>query len=75
MVPVSMEVANGLLMDEAYGVMGLRVVLLGRLKYKAGAIWSAHYGVYVKCDVLVGLKKGVAGQVPMLGSPQCDVDI
>ena len=74
-VPVSLEVANGLVMDEAYGVMGLRLVLLGRLKWKAGAFWSMHYGVYVKCDVLVGLKKGVVGQVPMLGSPLCNVDI
>lgn len=74
-VPVSMEVANGLMMDQAYGIMGLRVVLLGRLKYKAGAFWSSHYGIYVKCDVLVGMKKGVVGQVPMLGSPLCNVDI
>jgi hypothetical protein len=74
-VPVSVEVANGLVEDEAYGVVGLRLALLGRLRWKAGAIRTRHYGVYVKCDVLVGLKKGFVGQVPLLGSPGCKVDI
>ncbi|XP_008245646.1 PREDICTED: protein YLS9 [Prunus mume] len=74
-VPVSLEVVNGLTMDEAYGVVGLRVVVMGRLRWKAGAIRTAHYGVYVKCDVLVGLKRGFVGQVPLLGNPSCQVDI
>ncbi|XP_062091287.1 NDR1/HIN1-like protein 12 [Humulus lupulus] len=74
-VPVSVEVMNGLAVDEAYGVLGLRLVLLGRLRWKAGAIKTAHYGIYVKCDVLVGLKKGVMGQVPLLSAPGCNVDI
>ncbi|KAL5795923.1 hypothetical protein ACOSQ2_000743 [Xanthoceras sorbifolium] len=74
-VPVSVEVVNGLVVDEKYGVVGLRVVLLGRLRWKAGAIRTGRYGVYVKCDVWVGLKKGFVGQVPLLGSPPCKVDI
>lgn len=74
-VPVSPEVMNGLTVDEAYGVVGLRLVLLGRLRWKAGAIRTGHYGVHVKCDVLVGLKKGVVGQVPLLGTPGCKVDV
>ncbi|XP_050237916.1 NDR1/HIN1-like protein 12 [Mercurialis annua] len=74
-VPVSVEVANGLVMDENYGVVVLRVVLLGRLRWKAGAIKTGRYGVYVKCDVWVGLKRGFVGPVPLLGSPQCKVDI
>ena len=74
-VPVSVEVVNGLAVDEAYGVVGLRLVLLGRLRWKAGVVKTGHYGVYVKCDVVVGLKKGVVGQVPLLGSPRCEVDI
>ncbi|MCL7044731.1 hypothetical protein MKW94_026937 [Papaver nudicaule] len=74
-VPVSLEVVNGLVMDEAYGVVGLRLVLMGRLRWKAGAIKSGKYGVIVKCDMLVGFKKGLLGQVPLLGSPGCDVDI
>ncbi|EXC13664.1 hypothetical protein L484_019625 [Morus notabilis] len=75
-VPVAVEVVNGLAVDEAYGVVGLRVVLLGRLRWKTGVVKTGHYGIYVKCDVLVGLKKGVVGQVPLLGSPVgCKVDI
>ncbi|XP_059634455.1 NDR1/HIN1-like protein 12 [Cornus florida] len=74
-VPVSAEVVNGLVMDEGYGVVGLRVVVLGKVRWKAGAIKTGRYGMYVKCDVLVGLKKGFVGQVPLLGSPQCKVDI
>ncbi|CAK7348621.1 unnamed protein product [Dovyalis caffra] len=74
-VPVSVEVSNGLVMDEAYGVVALRVVVLGRLRWKAGVIKTGRYGVYVKCDIWVGLKKGFVGQVPLLGSPQCKVDI
>ncbi|XP_050249539.1 NDR1/HIN1-like protein 12 [Quercus robur] len=75
-VPVSLDVANGLVMDTAYGVVGLRLVFFGRLRWKAGAIKTEHYRVYVKCDVLVGLKKGFVGQVPLLGAtPGCKVDI
>ncbi|KAF6159634.1 hypothetical protein GIB67_034596 [Kingdonia uniflora] len=74
-MPVSMVVGNGLITDQAYGVVGLRLVLMGRLRWKSGAFKSARYGVYVKCDMLVGLKKGFVGQVPLLGSPDCDVDI
>lgn len=74
-LPVSLEVTNGLMVDEAYGVVGLKLVFVGRLRWKAGAIRTAHYGLYVKCDVLMGLKKGFVGQVPLLGTPACDVDI
>lgn len=75
-MPMSVEVANGLVMDEAYGVVGLSLVLLGRLRWKAGAIKTAHHGIFVKCDVLLSLKKGFVGQVPLLGSPAgCKVDI
>ncbi|GLT79839.1 hypothetical protein SLA2020_513120 [Shorea laevis] len=74
-VPVSAEVVNGLRMDEAYGVVALKVVLLGRLRWKAGAIRTAKYGVYVRCNVLVGLKKSLLGQVPLLDAPPCKVDI
>ncbi|XXG66932.1 hypothetical protein AAC387_Pa06g0391 [Persea americana] len=75
LVPVSQEVSNGLVTDRAYGVVPLRLVLLGRLKWKAGPFWSGHYGIYVKCDMFVGVKKGVSGQAPLLGSPECKVDV
>ncbi|XP_030518788.1 NDR1/HIN1-like protein 1 [Rhodamnia argentea] len=74
-VPAAAEVGNGLAVDEAYGVVGLRVMVIGRLRYKAGAIRTGHYGLYVRCDVLVGLKKGFEGQVPLLASPPCKVDV
>ncbi|OIV93872.1 hypothetical protein TanjilG_05575 [Lupinus angustifolius] len=73
-VPVSVDVANGLEVDENYGVVGVKLVFLGRLKWKAGEIRSAHYGIYVKCNLLLALKKGSMGQVPVLGAPICEVD-
>ncbi|RWR86518.1 NDR1/HIN1-like protein 12 isoform X1 [Cinnamomum micranthum f. kanehirae] len=74
-VPVSQEVLDGLLVDKEYGVLGLRVELMGRLRWKAGPFWSKHYRMYVKCDVLVGVKEGVDGQAPLLGSPDCALDV
>ena len=72
---VSMEVANGLAIDETYGVMGLKLVFVGRLRWKVGAIKTKHYGIYVNCDLMLDLKKGCMGPVPLLGSPICSVDI
>lgn len=74
--PVAVEAAelgNALAMDEAYGVVGLSLVLNGKLRYKAGAIRSRRYGIYVRCDLLLGLKKGFVGHLPLLGSPPCKV--
>ncbi|CAN4125227.1 unnamed protein product [Withania somnifera] len=70
-VPVSVEVANGLLIDEAYGVVALRLAFVGRMRYKAGIVKTKHSGFYVKCDMLVGFKRGFVGQVPLLGSRDC----
>ncbi|KAL8098140.1 NDR1/HIN1-like protein 12 [Apium graveolens] len=69
-VPVSLDVANDILMDmEGYGLVQLRLVLQGRIKYKAaGGIKTSHYDLYVSCDMLLGLKKGMVGQVPLLNS-------
>ncbi|GLT41820.1 hypothetical protein SLA2020_158580 [Shorea laevis] len=76
-VSVSAELVNELVMDETYGVVPLTVVLMGRLRWKAGAIRTIRYEVYVRCDVWVGLKNGSAGlgEVPLLGAPPCKVDI
>ncbi|RDX82919.1 NDR1/HIN1-like protein 1, partial [Mucuna pruriens] len=73
-VPVSVEVSNGLVVDEAYGVVALKLIFEGRVRWKAGAIKTAHYGLYVKCDLFMGFKKGLMGQVPLLGVTTCDVD-
>ncbi|CAL9196697.1 unnamed protein product [Musa acuminata subsp. burmannicoides] len=73
-VPISGDVAAGLATDQAYGVVGLRLVLLGRLRYKSGPFRSNWYGMYVRCDMLTGFRKGVTGPVPLLGEPECKVD-
>ncbi|GFY81569.1 late embryogenesis abundant (LEA) hydroxyproline-rich glycoprotein family [Actinidia rufa] len=76
-VPVSPEVSYGLGMDQeaGYGVVALRLTLLGKLRWKAGAITTGRYGVYVKCDMVLRLSKGFVGQVPLVASPVCRVDI
>lgn len=73
-VPVSAELEAGLMDDEDYGVVALRLVTTGRVRYRPGPFKSAWVGMYVKCDVLVGLKKGTLGQVSLLGQPDCVVD-
>ncbi|WCJ42703.1 Late embryogenesis abundant (LEA) hydroxyproline-rich glycoprotein family [Euphorbia peplus] len=68
-VPVTVEVVNGLARDETHA---LRVVVFGW--FKDVKPWK--HGVYVECDIRVGLKTGLVGQVlPVIGlsSPQCDV--
>ncbi|XP_039125916.1 NDR1/HIN1-like protein 1 [Dioscorea cayenensis subsp. rotundata] len=74
-VPVSGDVVTGLMSDEGYGVVGLRLVIIGKLRYKSGPFRSVWYGFFVRCDVLIGLRKGCSGQVPILGAPECDVDV
>ncbi|KAG0473192.1 hypothetical protein HPP92_014617 [Vanilla planifolia] len=73
-VPVSAEVEAGLMSDEAYGVVALQLVITGRLRYRPGPFKSGWVNLYVKCDVLVGLKKGFSGQVPLLGQGECAVE-
>ncbi|CAA7410794.1 unnamed protein product [Spirodela intermedia] len=72
-VPVSPEVMRGLATDRAYGLVAVRLVVQGRVKYKAGPFKSPWYGLFVKCDLLVGVKKGKLGQVPLLGAGYCSV--
>ncbi|KAL5702486.1 hypothetical protein ACHQM5_027699 [Ranunculus cassubicifolius] len=75
MVPVSMDVANALMTDQANGIIGLKLIIEGRVRYKAGAIKTGHQDMVVKCDTVIGLKEGNGGQVPLLGYKDCDVDI
>ncbi|XAR53910.1 hypothetical protein NMG60_11028849 [Bertholletia excelsa] len=74
-MPVSTEAWYGLRTDEANGVVGLRLVLLGKLRWKAGAITTGRYGIYVACDVLLRLTKGFVGQAPFIAPPICKVDV
>ncbi|KAF3779242.1 hypothetical protein EJ110_NYTH41801 [Nymphaea thermarum] len=73
-VPISPEVASGLAMAEAYGLASMRWVLQGKLRWKSGVFKGRFNGLYVKCDVVVGLKSGMNGPVPLLGSPDCNVE-
>lgn len=70
-VPVVAEAAKGLQMEQSYGVVGLKLVLTGRLRYKVGAIWSRRNGVYVRCNLYVGSNNGT---LPLLASPPCTVE-
>ncbi|CAN1174034.1 hypothetical protein LINPERHAP2_LOCUS31042 [Linum perenne] len=65
------RLTNHLPSDQAYGV------LVGKLRWKFGVLRSEGNGVYDICDVWVGLKRllGVTGQVPLLASPHCTVDV
>ncbi|KAL9141879.1 hypothetical protein ABFS82_14G132500 [Erythranthe guttata] len=75
-VPVAAGLVNSLLMDQTYGVVGLRLVITGKLRYKTSVIKRRRrYGINVRCDLLVGLKQGFVGQLPLLGSPPCTVDV
>nr|AAC19293.1 contains similarity to Nicotiana tabacum hin1 (GB:Y07563) [Arabidopsis thaliana] len=74
-IPVSPEVANGLKNDEAYGVVLMRVVIFGRLRWKAGAIKTGRYGFYARCDVWLRFNPSSNGQVPLLAPSTCKVDV
>ncbi|KAG6386373.1 hypothetical protein SASPL_155272 [Salvia splendens] len=72
-VPVEAELANALAMDEAYGVVELRLVMTGKMRYKVGAFRSRRRGVSIACDMLISLKNGFVGKLTLLGSPPCKV--
>ncbi|KAF3324991.1 Protein YLS9 [Carex littledalei] len=75
-VPVSGDTLTQLMADRAYGVVGLKVVVLGRVKFKSGPFKSGWSMLYVRCDLAVGLKKGGTGTaVPLLSEPKCQVEI
>ncbi|CAN1823011.1 hypothetical protein LINPERHAP1_LOCUS30194 [Linum perenne] len=77
LLPISIDAANGLVQDQAYGVVPMTLVLVGKLRWKFGVLRSEGNGVYVSCDVWVGLKRllGVTGQVPLLASPHYTIDV
>lgn len=74
-VPVGVEVVEGLRVEEGYGVVRVRVVVRGRVKYRiSGGFRSGWVGLYVRCDVMAGVSNGVKGEVPIIGEPDCEVD-
>ncbi|KAE8785352.1 protein YLS9-like [Hordeum vulgare] len=81
-VPVSPETAAALANDVTYGVVSLRVVLLGRVRFVSGPFRSGWRSMYARCDLLVGVRKGPGGvgasgvpEAPLFGNPSCNVDI
>jgi hypothetical protein len=80
-VPVSHDTAAALANDVSYGVVSLRVVLLGRVRFVSGPFRRGWRSMYARCDLLVGVRKGpgvgAAGvpEAPLLGNPSCDVEI
>lgn len=52
-VAMTAEALNGLAADEASGVLGLRVVVVGRMRWKAGAIKRSMKWMTATCDVMV----------------------
>ncbi|CAN6337855.1 unnamed protein product [Urochloa humidicola] len=85
-VPVSPDTAAALAADAAYGVLPLRVVVLGRVRFVSGPFHRGWHSLYARCDVLLGLRKqraggagrssgGVAQQAALLGEPACNVDM
>jgi hypothetical protein len=73
-IPVSHDVMEGLMTDETYGLVGLRLVVQGRIRFQPGPFNGRWNPLYVRCDMLVGTQRGFMGQMPMLGNPNCYVD-
>ncbi|KAK7397481.1 hypothetical protein VNO78_18656 [Psophocarpus tetragonolobus] len=74
-LPVSLEVSDGFSVDQAYGVLPLSLIFHGRVRWIAGAIKTAHYPLYVNCDLLVAFKPGLLGHVPLLRVTPCHVHL
>lgn len=79
-VPVSPDTVGALAADCAARRVQLRLVVMGRLRYKTGPFSSGWRDLYVRCDVAVGLSMeaaaggGGGGDVPLLEFPKCAVD-
>jgi hypothetical protein len=82
-VPVSPETAAALAADVAYGVLPLRVVVLGRVRFVSGPFHRGWHSMYARCDLLLGVREatgkngagGVPRQAPLLADPACNVDM
>ncbi|CAN6360362.1 unnamed protein product [Urochloa humidicola] len=89
-VPVSPDTAAALAADAAYGVLALRVVVLGRVRFVSGPFHRGWHSMYARCDVLLGVRKpggagagrsnggaggGLPQQAALLGEPACNVDM
>ncbi|KAL5201006.1 hypothetical protein ABZP36_035360 [Zizania latifolia] len=77
-VPVSADTARALAADCGARRVQLRLVVIGRVRYRNGPFRSGWRDLYVRCDVVVGLSMEATvaggGDVPLLEYPQCAVD-
>ncbi|XP_040383761.1 NDR1/HIN1-like protein 26 [Oryza brachyantha] len=74
-VPVSADTARALAADCGAGRVQLRLVVMGRVRYRSGPFRSGWRDLYVRCNVIVGLSMAAgAGDVPLLRYPRCAVD-
>ncbi|XP_078442508.1 NDR1/HIN1-like protein 1 [Wolffia australiana] len=73
-VAVSPEVAAALAAAETYGVVALRLVVAGRIRYNPGPFHSGRVGMHVRCDLMAAHRRGMSGQVPLLAAAGCWVD-
>ncbi|KAJ3681200.1 hypothetical protein LUZ60_015689 [Juncus effusus] len=73
-VPVSPDVVDGLIQDQTYGVVPFRLIVVGKVRYEPGPFHSRWSSLYVRCDLLVGARRGVTGPVPLLSNPDCSVN-
>lgn len=78
-VPVSPDTEAALATDVSFGVVALRLVVLGRVRFVSGPFRSGWHSMYARCDLLVGVRKGAGGaalhEAPLLGNPACAVDM
>ncbi|KAJ3687485.1 hypothetical protein LUZ61_016649 [Rhynchospora tenuis] len=73
-VPVSPDVVEGLAVDRSFGVVPLRLIAVGRIRYNPGPFRGRWSSLYVRCNMLVAARTGVAGPVPLLANSDCSVD-
>uniref|UniRef100_A0A8I6YU20 Late embryogenesis abundant protein LEA-2 subgroup domain-containing protein n=2 Tax=Hordeum vulgare subsp. vulgare TaxID=112509 RepID=A0A8I6YU20_HORVV len=79
-VPVSADAVDALRADCVAGRVQLRLVVMGRVRYRSGPFKSAWRDLYVRCDAILGVTVqaaaggGGGGDVPLLEYPKCAVD-
>ncbi|KAJ3679810.1 hypothetical protein LUZ60_016088 [Juncus effusus] len=73
-IPVSNDVVDGLMNDEITGILALRLVVQGRIRFEPRPFYGRWGPFYMRCEMLVATRKGFGGQVPLLGNPNCYAD-